>query len=109
MKSSWPLYTGLLLLSTGLLLNLYGGPTVLATLLMAAGITLKSGALVGGLYAQPDRGRSELAILGAGLAFFLAGLTLKADPSAIHPWLLMGAGLTVKVTFAVRVMGKPTA
>jgi len=106
MKSKWPLFTGIILLTTGIVLRK-------ATDLATPGLAL---IIVGALFKvfyiidKTRRGEYkpgyEILFLIIGLSMFLTGIYLRANGAPFNPVFLIAPGIALKVLFVVMFIVK---
>ena len=101
MKDKWSIYSGLALLTIGLLLKYLTDLNPAPALLIFTGVLLKVYYLINKIRGGAYTPGYEVGILVIGLMLFLTGIYIREHGSAINPLYLMIPGIILKVTFIV--------
>lgn len=100
------LFTGIILLTLGILLRVFTNLLPLAFVLMALGGLSKVIYLTFRIRQGNYKPGYELLLLLIGLLVFFTGIYLRTHSSAINPWFFMGPGILLKISFVVVFMQK---
>lgn len=109
MKAKYFLYSGLLLLTAGILTKSLSEADTLGRILIYTGIALKLLFLFMKMRYSDYRPGIELLSLALGLALFLSGLYLSDDIGLNNPLWLIIPGIMLKLLFIVLLFRKTQA
>ncbi|MBN2807501.1 MAG: hypothetical protein JXR22_12660 [Prolixibacteraceae bacterium] len=99
MKRKWPLFAGIVLLLSGILLGALSAVEILPKVVIYAGVAFKVFYVVQEMLAGRYKPGYEISLLALGLVLFLSGMYLKKT-GADFPYLtLMVPGILLKVSF----------
>ena len=101
MKSKGTLFTGIILLTAGIILRKTTGFTTEGLVLIIIGVLFKAYYI----YSKARRGEYnpgyELVFLFVGLILFLSGLYLRSHEPPFNPAFLIVPGISLKVVFII--------
>lgn len=109
MKDKWPLYTGLLLLTTGIVLKILLDDVVWPLVFILSGVMLKVYFVFERIKNQKYKPGAEVLILVIGLALFFSGIHLpfaKDELNSVLPVILKISGIVLKVIFVAVFIAK---
>ena len=101
MTGKWPLYAGMLILVTGVLLKILSPLGFSATLIIMLGAAFKIFYIIQKIKNKEYKPGIEMLILYTGVALFFTGVYLKSKGSSFNPYFLMGPGIAMKLTFII--------
>ena len=101
MKSKWTLYTGIVLLTAGIIIRKTTGLSTEGLIMIITGVLFKTYYIVSKVRSGEYKPGYELAILVAGLALFMTGLYLRANGAPFNPVFLIAPGIALKVVFII--------
>lgn len=99
MKSKWPLYLGIVLLTLGIILKTTGNFNPYALIILLSGVAFKISYIVINIANGKYKPGKEMLLLVVGLSLFLTGVYFKANPRELHHAFLMAPGIALKVGF----------
>jgi len=99
MKSKWLLVTGLVLLTTGIILKFVFVESIVPIFLIVAGVILKIYYILGKIIQTNYKAGYEILFLLTGLTLFFLGMYLKEPLLFIEPIYFKVLGILLKVTF----------
>lgn len=99
MKTKWPLYLGIVLLTLGIVLRSSGKFDPYALIILLTGVAFKAGYIVGKIKTGEYKPGTEVYLLLIGLILFLTGVYFKSHPRELHHAFLMAPGIAFKVSF----------
>ena len=106
MKLKWILFTGIVLLTIGILLKKFSNLSFEPILLIITGVLLKIYYLIGKARSGEYKPGVELGILLVGLLLFLSGLYARSHETAFNAAYLIIPGITLKVIFVILAISK---
>jgi hypothetical protein len=106
MKLKWILFTGIVLLTIGILLKKFSDLSFEPILLIITGVLLKIYYLIGKARSGEYKPGVELGILLVGLLLFLSGLYARSHETAFNAAYLIITGITLKVIFVILAISK---
>ena len=106
MKNKWQLFSGLALLTAGIIFKLIFENSVFPVILIIAGIIFKIFFIINKIIKARYKPGYELVLLAIGLAFFISGMYLKNPFINIEPVYLKIVGLLFKVMFIILFIQK---
>jgi len=101
MKSKWTLFTGIILLVTGIVLRMITNLTYEPILLIIVGVSFKAYYIIGTARNGEYKPGYELVFLFVGLLMFLYGIYLRPQELSLIPSFLIICGLIFKVVFVI--------
>ena len=101
MKTKWPLYLGIVLLTLGIVLKSMGKFDPYALIILLSGVAFKVGYIISKIRSGEYKPGKEVILLMAGLTLFLTGIYFKAHPMELHHAFLMAPGIALKVSFVL--------
>ena len=101
MKKKWTLFTGIILLITGIIIRKSTGFSIEGLVMILVGVLFKTYYIIGKVRSGEYRPGYELAFLIVGLMLFLTGLYLRAHNPPFNPLFLIVPGLSLKVVFII--------
>lgn len=101
MKDKWLLYTGILLLTTGLVLKYATNINPWSLIIILTGVTFKVAYIITKIVKKKYKPGYEMLILLVGLTLFLGGMILHKKGVVENPAALKFIGITLKVIFIV--------
>lgn len=99
MKEKWPLFTGIVLLITGIVLRVSTEMDYLPLVFILCGASFKIYYILDKKRKGEYRPGKELIALYTGLALFFTGLYIKNNGGPFHPAILMAPGIALKMSF----------
>jgi hypothetical protein len=99
MKNKWLLFSGLALLTAGVILKLIFENSVIPVILIITGIVFKIYFIINKIIRTSYKPGYELFFLAIGLALFISGMYLKNPVLFIEPVCLKIVGLLFKLIF----------
>jgi len=109
MKQKWPLFAGIILLITGIVLRKALDFGSEGLILIITGVLLKSYYIVNKAIIGEYKPGYELIFLVVGLTVFLSRNYLHLQINAIPTGLFMGVGISLKIVFIVLFIKKTRA
>jgi len=106
MKNKWPLFTGLTLLTVGIIFKIILDNVAFPVFLIATGILFKVYFIFNKIKTEKYQPGYELILLILGLGFFFSGIHLKNTVYFIEPVYLKIVGILFKVIFLVLFIRK---
>ena len=104
MRSKWILFTGIILLSLGILLKKFSDINITAVVLIVAGVLFKIYYIIQKARHGEYKPSYELLFLTVGLLLFATGTYLKTHEPPFNPSFLIIPGILFKITFIVLVI-----
>ena len=101
MKLKWTLFTGIILLVTGILLGVITDLGYEPILFIIVGVSFKTYYVIGKARNGQYKPGYELIFLFAGLLMFLSGIYLRPQELGFSPYFLVICGLIFKVVFVI--------
>lgn len=101
MRSKWTLFTGIILLITGIILRVNTELGYAPILFIIAGVILKTYYIIGKARKGEYKPGYELIFLFVGLFMFLSGIYLRSQELTFNPFFLILSGITLKVIFVI--------
>ena len=99
MKSKWTLFTGILLLTVGIVLKNVTDFSLMPILLIIIGVLFKAYYIISKVRSGEYIPGYELILFFIGLFLFLSGLYLRSHDPSVWASLFIIFGITLKVTF----------
>ena len=109
MKSKLILFSGILLLTTGIIFRIFTDLGFVAILLIVVGVVLKTYYIISKARSGEYKPGYELVFLFVGLTLFFMGLYFRLHNPAYHYVLLMVAGLLLKTVYIILFIVKVRA
>lgn len=106
MKNKWPLFTGLALLTIGIIFKIILTNVAFPILLIVTGILFKVYFVFTKIKGAEYRPGYELVVLFVGLVLFFSGIHLEKTFLIIEPLYFKIAGITLKVIFVLLFIRK---
>ena len=106
MKLKWMLFTGIVLLTSGILLRKFSELSFEPILLIIVGVAFKTFYIIGKVRSGEYKPGIELGILLVGLLLFLSGLYVRSHELAFNAAYLIVSGITLKVIFVIMAISK---
>ena len=106
MKSKWILFTGLILLTTGILLRRITDFGIEAIILIIVGVLFKVYYIINKARNGEYKPGNELILLFIGLVMFFSGLYLRYHEPPFNPLYLMAPGILLKLGFIILFIKK---
>jgi hypothetical protein len=106
MKNKWPLFAGIVLLTTGILLAVLTRYEILPKILIYGGVACKVFYAVRQMVKGRYRPGYELGLLTLGLVLFFTGSFLKKSGADFPYQSLMVPGILLKISFIVMFIKK---
>jgi hypothetical protein len=101
MKSKWALFTGIILLTAGVVLRKTTDLGIEAMLLIVTGVLFKVYYIIGKARSGEYKPGFELILLFFGLIMFFSGLYLRYHEPPFNPLWLIIPGILLKIAFIV--------
>lgn len=101
MKTKWPLYLGIVLLTLGIVLKSMGKFDPYALIILLSGVAFKIGYIITKIITGEYHPGKEVILLMVGLTLFLTGVYFKAHPRELHHAFLMVPGIALKLSFVL--------
>ena len=101
MNSKWSLFSGILLLTTGIILRIFTDAGAVALILIVFGVLLKSYYIIDKARSGEYKPGFELVSLFVGLSLFFLGLYYRLHEPTYHYVLLMVSGLILKTVYII--------
>lgn len=101
MKSKLILFSGILLLTTGIILRIFTDSGFVAILLIIVGVGLKAYYIISKARSGEYKPGYELVFLFVGLTLFFTGLYFRSHEPSYHYVLLMVSGLILKLVYII--------
>ena len=101
MKTKWPLYFGIVLLTLGIVLKSMGKFNPYALIILLSGVAFKVGYIISKIRSGEYKPGKEVILLMVGLTFFLTGIYFKANPIELHHTFLIAPGIVLKASFVL--------
>jgi len=101
MKSKWTLFTGIILLVTGIILRVITDLGYEPILFIIVGVLFKTYYIIGKARNGEYKPGYELVFLFVGLLMFLSGIYFARQELGISPYFLVVWGLIFKVVFVI--------
>lgn len=99
MKTKWPLYLGIILLTVGIVLNKITNWQPIPLVILLMGVAFKVSYIVYKYRMGEYKPGGEVYLLMIGLILFLTGLYFKSHPVELHHAFLMAPGIVFKMGF----------
>lgn len=99
MNSKWALFSGILLLTTGIILRIFTDEGVVGLVLIVFGVLLKSYYIIDKARSGEYKPGFELVFLCLGLALFFTGIYFRVHKPTYPYVLLMVLGLLLKTIY----------
>ncbi len=106
MTKKWPLFIGVFLITTGVLIRIFTKHTFDPILIMVTGGLFKIYYIRNKIKNGEYKPGIEVGILIIGLVLFLSGIYLRSENSLINPLYLIIPGLILKSIFIVLIIRK---
>jgi len=101
MKSKWTLFTGIILLTIGIILRNTSDLDIEGLILIIVGVLFKTYYIISKARSGEYKPGYELLFLFIGLGMFLSGLYLRVHNPLFSPAFLIIPGIALKVVFIV--------
>ena len=106
MKLKLALFTGILLMTTGIILRMFTDVSFVAILLIILGVLFKTYYIIGKARSGEYQPGYELLFLFAGLTLFFSGLYFRMHKPAYPFVFLMVSGLILKMVYVILFIAK---
>jgi hypothetical protein len=106
MKSKWTLFTGIILLTVGIVLRKITGLGIEAMVLIIVGVLFKVYYIISKARNGEYKPGNELLFLVIGLVMFFTGIYLRNHDSPFDPLFLIIPGILLKVVFIILFIRK---
>ena len=101
MKSKWTLFTGIILLVTGIILRVITDLGYEPILFIIVGVSFKTYYVIGKARNGEYKPGYELIFLFVGLLMFLSGIYFAPQELGISPYFLIVCGIIFKLIFVI--------
>lgn len=106
MKKKWPLFTGILILTIGIVLRKATHLNMIGLLMILTGAAFKTYYIVIKIKNGEYKPGYELILLCLGLMLFLTGIYLRSTGIGLYPTLLIPSGIALKLIFIILFIRK---
>lgn len=106
MKNKWPLFTGLALLTIGIVFKIVFENTLFAIFLIVTGIVLKLYFILSKIKSAKYRPGYELILLFVGLGLFFTGVHMERTFLIFEPLYVKFTGIILKIAFVLLFIQK---
>lgn len=101
MKSKWPLYTGIGLLTLGIVLKTSTSFNPWSLIILLTGVAFKLAYIISKIIKKEYKPSFEIAFLIIGLTLFMGGVILHKNGLIENPAALKIIGISLKVIFII--------